>query len=252
LRTLEKLVFVADVAELDRIEEDAAGLRIGAAVRYADAHAALGRLHPDLGELVRRIGGLQVRNAGTVGGNIANGSPIGDGPPALIALGAELTLRSAEGRRTLPLEDYFLDYGKQDLRAGEFIESVWTPRPTADDLILVAKLSKRFDSDISAVCGAFALTVTGGRIMRARVAFGGMAATPRRAPSCEAALTGQPFAFETIERAATALRADFTPLSDVRGSAGYRLDVAGNLLRRLWSRAQGEAVSVLEGALADG
>lgn len=252
LRALEKLVFVADVAELDRIEEDAAGLRIGAAVRYADAHAALGRLHPDLGELVRRIGGLQVRNAGTVGGNIANGSPIGDGPPALIALGAELTLRSAEGRRTLPLEDYFLDYGKQDLRAGEFIESVWTPRPTADDLILVAKLSKRFDSDISAVCGAFALTVTGGRIMRARVAFGGMAATPRRAPSCEAALTGQPFAVETIDRAATALRADFIPLSDVRGSAGYRLDVAGNLLRRLWSRAQGEAVSVLEGALADG
>jgi len=246
LQTLDKLVFLAAVAELDRIEEEAGGLRIGAAVRYADAHAALGRLHPDLGELVRRIGGLQVRNAATLGGNIANGSPIGDGPPALIALGAELTLRSAEGRRTLPLEDYFLAYGKQDRRPGEFVESVWTPRPQPQDLIHISKLSKRFDSDISAVCGAFALTIVDGGVARARVAFGGMAATPRRAPACEAALTGQPFTFDTFERAAAALRDDFAPLSDLRGSAAYRLEVAANLLRRLWRREQGEAVSVLD------
>jgi len=224
---------------------------LGAGVTYAQAHAALARLHPDLGELVRRIGGLQVRNAGTIGGNVANGSPIGDGPPALIALDAALMLRSKEERRSLPLEDFFVDYGKQDLRLGEFVESVFVPRPSPDAVIHIAKLSRRFDSDISAVCGALALTVWDGTILEARVAFGGMAATPRRAVACEAALTGRPFGLATIEAAAEALRQDFTPLSDVRGSADYRLDAAANLLRRLWAREQGQPISVLELA-ADG
>lgn len=250
LRTLGTTVFLADVAELQRLEEDDTGLTIGAAVRYADAHAALGRLHPDLGELVRRIGGLQVRNAGTIGGNVANGSPIGDGPPALIALGATLTLRSAEGARTMPLEAYFLDYGKQDLRPGEFVESLFVPRPGPNDVVYIAKLSKRFDSDISAVCGAFRLSIADGRIAEARVAFGGMAATPCRASACEAALTGAPFSIATIEAAAEALRSDYIPLTDVRGTAAYRIDAAANLLRRLWHRAQGETVSVLD--YADG
>ena len=246
LRTLDTVVFLADVAELSAIDEDAAGVRIGGTVRYADAHAALGRLHPDLGELVRRIGGLQVRNAGTVGGNIANGSPIGDGPPALIALGAELTLRSSRGRRTMPLEDYFVDYGKQDRQPGEFVESVFVPRPGLGDVIHIAKLSRRFDSDISAVCGAIRLTVEQDVIMAAHVAFGGMAGIPRRARGCEAALTGAPFTLETIERAAAALPTDFTPLSDVRGSAAYRLEAAANMLLRLWHGANGETVSVLD------
>jgi xanthine dehydrogenase small subunit len=252
LRTLHTLVFLADVAGLDGITEDASGLRIGATARYADAHASMARLHPDLGELVRRIGGLQVRNTGTVGGNIANGSPIGDGPPALIALDAELTLRSAAGLRTMPLESYFLDYGSQDRQPGEFVESVFVPRPGPDDVIHIAKLSRRFDSDISAVCGAIRLTVAQGVITAARVAFGGMAATPRRAPGCEAALTGAAFALPTIEQAGAALRQDFSPLTDVRGSAAYRLDAAANLLLRLWHRAQGEAVSVLKLEPADG
>jgi xanthine dehydrogenase small subunit len=246
LKTLDTLVFLGDVAGLDAMVEDDAGLRLGATVRYADAHAALARLHPDLGELVRRIGGLQVRNAGTVGGNIANGSPIGDGPPALIALEAQLTLRSAAGARTIPLADYFLDYGKQDRQPGEFVESVFVPRPGPDDMILIAKLSRRFDSDISAVCGAFKLTVVDGAIIRAVVAFGGMAATPRRAPACEAALIGASFSLATIEAAATALQSDYAPLTDVRGSAAYRLDAAANLLRRLWRRQQGDAVSLLD------
>ncbi|MDE8651319.1 xanthine dehydrogenase small subunit [Novosphingobium album (ex Liu et al. 2023)] len=246
LRVLEKLIFLGDIAELRAIEDGPEGLTIGAGVTYAEAHAAFARLHPELGELVRRIGGLQVRNAGTVGGNIANGSPIGDGPPALIALGAQVTLRGAAGRRTLPLEAYFLDYGKQDRRPGEFVESLFVPRPGSDDMVHISKLSRRFDSDISAVCGAFALTVTDGTITAARVAFGGMAATPRRAPACEAALVGQPLTLATIEAAAAALKRDYAPLSDVRGSAGYRLEAAANLLLRLWHRAQGTRVSVLE------
>jgi xanthine dehydrogenase small subunit len=252
LRTIDTLLFLADIAELRGIEEMGDGVRLGAGVRYADAHAVLARLHPDLGELVRRIGGLQVRNAGTIGGNIANGSPIGDGPPALIALGAELTLRSVAGRRSIPLESYFLDYGKQDRRPGEFVESVWIPRPGAHDIVHISKLSRRFDSDISAVCGAFHLTVRAGWVGAARIAFGGMAATPRRAPACEAALVGQPFTLATIEQAAQALRTDYRPLTDVRGTADYRLDSAANLLLRLWYRTQGETVSVLGLEAVDG
>jgi xanthine dehydrogenase small subunit len=244
LRTIEKLIFVGDIADLRCIEETEDGLRIGAAVRYAEVHSAFVRLHPDLGELTRRIGGLQVRNAGTVGGNIANGSPIGDGPPALIALGAELTLRSIAGRRTMALEDYFLDYGQQDRRPWEFVESIRIPRPGREDIVHISKLSRRFDSDISAVCGAFVLTVTSGRIVQARIAFGGMAATPRRAPACEAALTGQPFTRETIAQAAEALAQDYAPLSDVRGSAAYRQQAAAALLWRMWYREQGTAVDL--------
>ncbi|PZQ60381.1 MAG: xanthine dehydrogenase small subunit [Sphingomonas taxi] len=248
LRTLDTLIFVGDVPELRGIVEDADGITFGAGVRYAEAHPAFARLHPDVGELVRRLGGLQVRNAGTIGGNIANGSPIGDGPPALIALGATLTLRRAGERRTLPLEEYFLAYGRQDRRPGEFVESVRVPRPGGDDLIHISKLSRRFDSDISAVCGAFRLTVQRGTITAARVAFGGMAGTPKRAAACEAALRGSPFTEATITRAAMALRDDYAPLDDVRGSAAYRLEAAGNLLWRLWHRAQGEPVSVSDAA----
>ena len=251
LRDLGMVIFVGDLPELRRMVEDDTGLTMGAAVRYAEAHDAFARLHPDLGELVRRLGGLHVRNAGTVGGNIANGSPIGDGPPALIALSARLTLAGPDGRRTIPLEGYFLDYGRQDRRPGEIVESVFVPRPEPCDLIHISKLSRRFDSDISAVCGAIRLRMQGGVIADARVAFGGMAATPRRAGGCEAALAGQPFAEATIARAAEALRGDFTPLDDVRGSAAYRRDAAASLLWRLWHKAQGHDVSVLAMAAAD-
>lgn len=252
LRTFDTVIFLGDVADLSAMEDTDGALNIGAGLRYSDAQAAFARLHPDLGELVRRIGGLQVRNAGTVGGNIANGSPIGDGPPALIALGAQLTLRSMQGRRTMPVEDYFLDYGKQDLRPGEFVESVRIPRPGPDAVIHIAKLSRRFDSDISAVCGAFMLTVEGGVIIGARAAFGGMAATPRRAKGCEATLLGQPFSRATIDAAAEALKGDFTPLTDVRGTAAYRREAATSLLLRLWLREQGQAISVLDLEALDG
>jgi xanthine dehydrogenase small subunit len=234
LRHLGPVVFIGDIADLRILEERPEGLTLGAAVRYSEAKEALARLHSDLGELVRRIGGLQVRNAGTIGGNIANGSPIGDMPPALIALGAELVLRKGGERRTLPLETFFLAYGKQDRQPGEFVESVHIPRPAPGTLIRIAKLSKRFDSDISALCGAFVLRMEDGQVAEARIAFGGMAGIPARAPACEAALTGRPWSEATVEAAAVALAEDYRPLSDLRGSAQYRLAAAANLVRRLW------------------
>jgi xanthine dehydrogenase small subunit len=234
LRDLGTMIFIGDVADLRQIEDGPDGLTIGAAVSYTDAKDALAGLHPDLGELIRRIGGLQVRNAGTIGGNIANGSPIGDMPPALIALGAELVLRKVSERRTIPLESFFLSYGEQDRQPGEFVESVRIPRPVPGTRIRVVKLSKRFDSDISALCGAFAIRVEDGHIAEARIAFGGMAGIPARAPACEAALAGELWSEAAIESAAQAIARDYRPLSDLRGSAEYRLAAAANLVRSLW------------------
>lgn len=248
-RDLGTMIFISDIRDLRQIVETEDGLTIGAVVRYSDARDALTRLHPDLGELVRRIAGLQVRNAGTIGGNIANGSPIGDMPPALIALGATVTLRKGDARRTLPLEDFFIRYGVQDRQPGEFVESLHIPRPASRTLIRITKLSKRFDSDISAVCGAILLKIEKDVVIEARIAFGGMAGVPARAPLAEAALVGQPWSEATVEAAAEALTRDYAPLNDLRGSAAYRLTVAANLIRRLWIE-QAEPVSVLE--LADG
>ncbi|PZU11687.1 xanthine dehydrogenase small subunit [Sphingomonas sp.] len=249
-RILDEVVWVGDVRDFNlSTPHDDGSWTFAAGVTYASAHPLLAEIHPDLGELVRRIGGLQVRNSGTIGGNIANGSPIGDGPPALIALGATLVLRRGSETRELPLEDYFLAYGRQDRRPGEFVLAVRVP--PAPSFYRVVKLSKRFDSDISAVCGAFGLEIEEGIVRSARIAFGGMAATPRRASACEAALVGKAWSEAAAEAAALALAEDYAPLSDMRGSSEYRLLVAQNLVRRLWAESAGdEPVSVL--ALADG
>ena len=243
-RDLPAIIWLGAVRALQALEESPAGLTLGAGVRYGDAQAALGRLSPDLGELLRRLGSVQVRNSGTVGGNIGNGSPIGDMPPALIALGATITLRRGGERRVLPLEDYFLSYGKQDRRPGEFIETIAVPRPSSGRRIAIFKLSKRFDQDISAVCGAFNLAIENGVVSEARIAFGGMAATPKRAAACEAALIGRPWTEQTVEAAAEALAQDFQPIDDTRASAAYRLAAAQNLLRKVF--AQSGSVLTLE------
>jgi xanthine dehydrogenase small subunit len=233
-RDLAVVISLNEVEELQRIEDQGDAIRIGAGVRYADAHAALADLHPEFGDLLRRLGGLQVRNLGTICGNIANGSPIGDMPPALIAAGATLELRRGEGTRTLPLEAYFLAYGKQDRAPGEFVEAVVVPRIPAGRVFRAYKLSKRFDQDISCVCAGISIGVEAGRVTEARIAFGGMAATPRRAPTCEAALSGQPWTEATVRAAAEALAEDFQPIDDMRASAAYRLQAAKNLLIRAW------------------
>jgi len=245
------LIDIGGVAELKRIERADGGLWIGAGARYVDALAALSNLYPDLGAMMRRLGSTQVRNSGTIGGNIANGSPIGDMPPALIAAGATLVLRQWNEHRTLPLEDFFIAYGRQDRRPGEFVEAVLVPDPAPGALFKVFKLSKRFDQDISAVCGAFHIQVANGVVTSARIAFGGMAGTPRRADGCEAALTGQAWNAATIDAAVAALADDFTPLTDARASAAYRALAAGNMLRKVFieSAQPDVATRVTEAAL---
>ena len=234
------IIHLGQLAALHGVTADADGVRIGAMASFTDALPALADLHPDLGALVRRIGSRQVRNAGTLGGNIANGSPIGDSMPALIALGATLTLLSARGERRMPLEDFFIAYRKTALAPDEIVARVDVPKPVADGRYAVYKLSKRFDQDISAVLGAFAVAVKDGRILSARLAFGGMAGIPQRAAKAEAALIGQDWARidDCFEAAVAALAEDFSPLDDMRASAAYRLLAAQNLLRKFAAEAK--------------
>ena len=231
-RPVGPVIFTHRAGDLARIERVQGGLRIGAGVTLSRLRGAMADRHPDFAELIRRYGSVQVRNAATIGGNIANGSPIGDGPPALIALGAELTLRHGEDRRRMPLEDFFLEYGKQDRMPGEFVESIFVP--DQEDTLACYKLSKRFDQDISAVCGCFALRMDGDVVAGARIAFGGMAGTPKRAHAAEAALTGRVLSAQAVRDAQDALTQDFQPLSDMRASAAYRMQAARNMIRRYW------------------
>jgi xanthine dehydrogenase small subunit len=234
LRDISPAVLIGHLDELRGIDTAGDTIVLGAAVTYAGAAPVLCAAFPHLGPYWARIGGPQVRAMGTVGGNIANGSPIGDTPPVLIALGASITLRGAAGRRTLPLEEFFLAYGRQDIRPGEFLESVRIPRAPGG-LHAAYKISKRRDEDIATVAAGFHLTVEGGTIRAARIAFGGMAATPKRAARAEAALTGAPWAEASLIRAARTLPDDFAPIDDMRASAAYRMTVARNLFRRFWA-----------------
>jgi xanthine dehydrogenase small subunit len=244
LRTLSPVAFLSGVTDLQQIEDQGDTIRIGAGVTIAALRHALAPRFPSLGELLRRYSSEQVRNAATIGGNIANGSPIGDGPPALIALGAVLHLRRGDVRREMALEDFFIEYRKQDRQPGEFVEAVTIPAYASD--LRCYKLSKRFDQDISAVCGCFNLERENGLITSARIAFGGMAGTPKRAATVEAALIGKPMTPETADAAAALMAQDFTPLSDMRASAAYRLQTAQNMLRRYVHDLAGVPVSVLE------
>ncbi len=251
LRDLKRVIWLGRTAGLDEMGEAANGaLSIGAGVSLADATPPLGAIHPDIGEVMRRFGSIQVRASGTVGGNIANGSPIGDLAPAIIALGGRVVLRKGATTRALPLEDFFVAYGKQDRAPGEFVLAVEAPRLAAGQHYRAFKVSKRFDEDISAVMSAARIEVDGRRVVAARVAYGGMAATPKRAEAVEKTLVGASLDEPTSWRAAlAALSSDFTPLTDQRASAAYRTTVAANLLRKTLIEIAGASAPTRIGAL---
>ncbi|WP_377290210.1 xanthine dehydrogenase small subunit [Rhizobium sp. SG2393] len=246
MRALNPVVFITGIDALQTVSQTPDGITIGAGVSYSRAFTALSRLHPALGRLIDRIGGEQVRNMGTIGGNIANGSPIGDTPPALIALGATVTLTARTGSRTLALEDFFIEYGRQDRRKDEFLESVFVPAPKPGAHYAVYKISKRRDEDISALCGAFRIALgNDGTVTSATIAFGGMAGTPKRAKAVEAALIGKPWTEETVNAARAAFKADYQPLTDWRATAAYRLLTAKNLLTRFYLETKGESAELV-------
>jgi xanthine dehydrogenase small subunit len=250
LRELPSIVYLGRVEELRQVRSTADTLEIGAAVCLSDAWAAIVASYPQLAELAARFASPPVCNSGTLCGNLANGSPIGDSMPILIALGAQLALRCGSQTRCLPLEQFYLGYRRTVLRPGEFITTVSVPQPRPQLRCASYKIAKRFDQDISAVCAGIAVTLDEQTISGARLAFGGMAATPARAAAAEAALLGQRWSEVSWNAAAAALQGDFQPLSDQRASSEYRLQVAGNLLRRFYLEYEpGSACSRLDAVL---
>jgi xanthine dehydrogenase small subunit len=242
LRQINKIIFLGRMRSLRQISDTADSVKIGAAVTYAEAEASLSAIDPDLAELLRRLGSKQVRATGTIGGNIANGSPIGDMPPPLIALGAELELRKDGSSRRLALEDFFIAYGKQDRSAGEIVTSISIPKLKSDEVFRCYKITKRFDQDISSVLGAFKFRLAGHSVAEARIAYGGMAATPKRASKSEAAMTSlslnDPASWAHV---AEKLAEDFEPIGDHRASAAYRSETAKSLLLKALIEIAGEA-----------
>ncbi len=251
LRDLGRILWLGRVAGLDAVGEAADGaLALGAGVTLLDAAPHLAALHPDLGELMRRFGSAQVRASGTVGGNIANGSPIGDLAPALIALEGRVVLRKGTETRRLPLEEFFIGYGKQDRAPGEFVLAVEAPRLREGQSYRAFKISKRLDEDISAVMLAARLDLKGRRVAAARIACGGMAATPKRAANAERALIGASLdAPETWRAALDALASDFAPLTDMRATAAYRMTAARNILWKTLVEIAGAGAPTRVGAL---
>ncbi|MGB1262134.1 MAG: xanthine dehydrogenase small subunit [Cognaticolwellia sp.] len=238
LASIEDLVYLADVAELQSLENNTEQIIIGAALPYSEFTPLLAAEYPELGDMIERIGSKQIRNTGTLGGNIGNASPIGDMPPALIALRAEITLQRGDSERKISLEDFFIGYKKTLLNDAEFIKSIYIPKAKPKQTLKVYKISKRIDDDISAVLAAFFIELKDNVVINIRIAFGGMAATPMRAKQCEAALLNKAFNCESIAAAQIALTQDFQPMSDVRASDKYRMKVAQNLVQKCYLELQ--------------
>ncbi|EHL20392.1 molybdopterin dehydrogenase [Acidovorax sp. NO-1] len=240
-----RILDVTRVAELRQVQQDTRAITLGAAVTLTDAFAALTAQWPQLHSFATRFAGLPVRNSGTLGGNVANGSPIGDSMPLLIALRAQVVLASVRGERTLALEDLYTGYRQNVMAPDELLVRIVVPRPGVTEVLRAYKISKRFDDDISAVCLVINLDIEADVVRRASIGAGGVAATPARARQTEAALTGQPWTADTIARAAHTLQAEFSPISDMRASGAYRSAVLASLWQRFWLESQGEdAVSV--------
>lgn len=237
LREPEKLVYVGQVGDLDYVRVEQNQIEIGAAASLQRVMTVMSDIYPDFGEVLRRFGSLQIRNSGTLVGNVANASPIGDSIPPLIALGALVTLRKGERRRELPLDQLFLGYRQISREPGEFIEKVIVPRKQCR--FAAYKISKRFDQDISTVLGSFCLELDRDRVKDVRVCYGGLSATPQRAHQCEEALRGSPWDEHTVGLGAKALDRDYSPITDFRGSAEYRRLVARNLLRKFYLETEG-------------
>ncbi len=239
LKTLEQVIYLGAIEEMQALEERADTLYIGATVSYTRALPTIREYYPAFARIIERLGALQIRNQGTLGGNIANASPIGDIPPALLALQAQLILSDGRQQRTLPIADFFTGYHQTALQPGEFIVAIELPKPDANSHFFMYKVSKRFEDDISAVCIAISLRFKEQHVHELHIACGGMAAIPMLAQHTMNTLLGEPWNESSINKAQMALTADFTPLSDVRASAAYRLQVAQNLLRRCYLESTG-------------
>ncbi|WP_299874640.1 xanthine dehydrogenase small subunit [uncultured Cocleimonas sp.] len=233
-RELNPIIYIGEVTELKQILVKDESLRIGAGVSLTDTYKAVSEYYPEMDQMWERFASQPIRNVGTLGGNVANGSPIGDSMPALISLGAEVELRNTAGSRTLLLEDFYLDYMKKDMQRDEIVEAIYLPLPVSGQQFRCYKLSKRHDSDISAVFAAFALNLKGNIVESCRITYGGMAATSKRAKQTEQSLVGQEWNETNVRTAMNVMQQDYAPMTDMRASDKNRMQSASNLLYRFY------------------
>jgi len=252
LKDIDTIIYTKQVSELLAVVEDGNNVRIGAAVSLTRCMETLRKAIPSSEAMMLRFGSEQVRNQGTIGGNIVNASPVGDLPPLLMALDAVLELQCGDTVRIININEFYLGYKQTALKPNEFLRSITVPLPSASTRVFVYKISKRLDDDISAVLGVFCLQIHGDRVTKARVAFGGMAATPARALSVENALQNGQFDEAALAKAITALKSDFSPIDDARASAQYRQRVATNLLKRCWLQWSNESARIQVGDYVSG
>ena len=246
LRDLGDIIYIGQVEELNTVDVDDTNIRIGAAASLSDAYNTLVQYYPHVAEMHERFASLPIRNAGTLGGNIANGSPIGDSMPWLIAAGASIVLAYATGERTLLLQDYYLDYMQTQLQENELVIAIEVPLPPSSQVLRTYKVSKRYDSDISAVCGGFSLKLDGDQIVDAVIAFGGVAGIPKRASACEQVLIGQQWNEETVRLAQAAVLTDYQPLSDMRATDQNRHRLVQNLIYRFYLETRPDSPVAIE------
>lgn len=251
LKTPTVLIYTGNVTDMKVITETDTTVRIGAAVTFSEMTPLVQRHFPAFGQLLDRFASLQIRNVGTLGGNIANASPIGDAAPVLIALQARLKLTGLTGTRWVPIQEFFTGYRTTVLQPDEVIECFEWPKLTDAQELKVYKLSKRFDDDISAVCMALRIERDDQVVRDVHLGFGGMAATPAGAINTERFLHGKIFNEDTVLKAGEKLREDFSPLSDVRASAEYRVAMAGNLLLRACLELNGSSELALSLGVED-
>lgn len=237
-RELSTVLYTGQLRDMQECSVSDTHIELGAAASLSDVMPLLVEHYPGLEEMLRRFASPPIRNAGTLGGNIANGSPIGDSMAGLMVVDTSLILRCGDVEREIALCDFYHDYMVNDLQSGEFVARIRVPLPEGNEQVLSQKWSKRFDQDISAVCTAYRLQLDGDTVKSIRMAYGGLAATVRRAPRAEAALLGQPWNEATIEAACAALAKDFEPIGDMRASADIRMLACQNLLRRFYAGTQ--------------
>ncbi len=250
-KTFDSIIDLTQVQELRRVEEYPHHIAIGAGVKVEQAFSALLKDRPQLSTFAERFAGLPIRNSATLGGNIGNGSPIGDSMPMLIALGSSVVLmRMEKGQirhREVMLEDFYTGYRTSILKPTEVICWIKVPKPQSNEVFRAYKISKRFDDDISAVCLCINLSVSNGTITFASIGAGGVAATPSKARMTEKALTGQAFNMHSFKKAQIVLADEFKPLSDMRASAAYRKHILESLIQRfaietLYPETSGQAL----------
>jgi xanthine dehydrogenase small subunit len=233
-KDIENIIYLNSIDELDYIKEGNKFIEVGATTPLRKFELFIKKYYPDFNTILKRYGSIQIRNIATIAGNIVTASPIGDSLPLLLSLDASISIESFNTKTILSLKDFFISYRKTKLKKGQFISSIRIPI-YKKNIFKAFKISKRIDDDISSVCASFNVAIVNKKIKNIKIAYGGMAPIPKRAIHCEKILLNSDFSEEVILKAQISLETDFQPISDMRASKNYRMEIAKNLLLKCFT-----------------